>query len=458
MHPGRTPAFPTLLLLGLVLAHVAAILVPGKALAQALPVTSAGDLYLSDWFQNRLVRIGSDGSTIDFLTIPNLVRPRGITMGPSGEMYVSSESRDRVLVLDASATTTDEITHADLLEPTGSALSPAGELYVSAYSTDKVLVFALDGTYLRTLSHPSLDGPNCVAFAPDGHLLVAGGESDNVVEFDTNDAYVADFTAGGLDSPMSIAFDIAGGFYVSGGLSNNVVQFDAGRAFVQSIVRPGFSLVQSLAIDDLGRLWVSNFSTNAMVVYDPGLGTSSIVTVIGGMNARGLAFAKVPPKVACRKGTVDARNGYPKSIFTLNGGKGDGERKMVISASAPLSFELATYPGAMPQIPYITFAWPRENRDQDATPFPRGSGTTCFPTPVTGGSSLVLFDTLGLVEIVGPAKVPGTPPGPGTILSVPRLNASAVGRTLTLFTVVPDRKAWRSGIGISNAVVVEIVE
>lgn len=436
-----------------------AIVLLGMGSVAELPPGSTGDLFLSDFNGDALVSVRSDGSAVVTTSHPDLDDPRGISMGSDGALYVSSQGKSRILVFDRDLNYLRQFTHPDLLGPTGSAFGPTGRLYVSSFLNDRVVVFETDGTHVKTIQHADLDGPNCVAFAGDGSFLVAAGEGDQVVGFDASDNYSTTFTGGGLDSPMSIAFATSGHFFVSGGLSNNVVEFDASRQFVASYSVPGFSFVQSIAVDDAGRLFVSNFLDGNVTILN-GDGTKvATIGLPGVSNGRGLAFDQVSVAEGCRKGTVDMLNGFPASIFRINGSTGDRARRLTVSAANPLSFELVEFPGNLTpgNFPYVTYAALGENRDVDATPFPRNAGSTCFATPVTGGASLTVFNTLGSESAIGVPIVPGTPFGPGVFFQVPRLNAGQAGRTVTLFSVVADRRALRSRIGITNAIVVEIV-
>ncbi len=420
-----------------------------------LPPSATGDLFLSDFSGDALVHVRSDGSMVETVTHPDLIEPRGITIGPSGDLFVSSQANDSILVFDGNAGYLRQFSHGDLLGPTGSALSPSGRLYVSSFSNDKVVVFETDGNYVTTLSHPDLDGPNCVAFAADGTFLIACGENDQVVRFDGADNHLSTFTGGGLDSPMSVAFATNGHFFVSGGLSNNVVEFDAATQFVASYSVPGFNFVQSIAIDDRGRLHVSNFSDGKITILDEAGNKLTTMTLPSVQNGRGLSFYPVSPAVACRKGTVDMQNGFPASIFLLNGSAGDRERRLSVSASSPFSFGLLDPPGnpTPGNLLYVTYAMIGENQDFDRAPFPRNAGMTCFKTPVTGGNAVTVFNTLGMEPLIGTPMVAGTPSGPGAIFQAPRLAMGHVGRTVTVFSIVPDRRAHRGRIGITNAIV-----
>src|SRR5262249_54849527 len=131
--------------------------------------------------------------------------------------------------------------------------------------------------------------------------------------------------------------------------------------------------------------------------------------------------------------------------------------RTAVAAGGPLSLDVASYPGAPSLgIPYVGYVKIGKNGPLDLTPLPRGTGTACFSIPPTGGSPVVLLNTLGHAAALGRPLFAGTPLGPGAILSVPKIPPKQQGLVFTSFLIVLDRYAPNGRVAVSNALVVTV--
>jgi WD40 repeat protein len=135
-----------------------------------------GDLYLGDWYQNRIDRyeFGSFALKASYEAVAGdgMGTPNFMTWAPNGHLMVVSGGWNSVLEFD---TANDDV---DLL---------------GVFST-----------------MPGVQQPQDLAFGPNGNLFVTGGYMGNVVELDgTTGAYIGDFvsTEPGRLSATSLLFD-----------------------------------------------------------------------------------------------------------------------------------------------------------------------------------------------------------------------------------------------------------
>ena len=91
-----------------------------------LPRAVSGDLYVSDFNNDRVVVYSADGTYSHTFTAPGLDGPRGIVFGPNGHVYVASQQTNEVFVFDQDENFLSIVTDPGLNGPTGCAISPTG--------------------------------------------------------------------------------------------------------------------------------------------------------------------------------------------------------------------------------------------------------------------------------------------------------------------------------------------
>jgi hypothetical protein len=160
----------------------------------------------------------------------------------------------------------------------------------------------------------------------------------------------------------------------------------------------------------------------------------------------------LPVEILARIGNVNDTLGDPVPVLFVNGSRGDDARLLAVpTGGTPMTVSLGTYPGAPPAIPYVLYAIRRENRPGDEATIP-GVGLSSFPFPPSGGTPIVVANTLGHEPRLGAPRLPATPLGPGPILTFLFIPARLAGASLTLQGLVPDATAPTGG-AVSNAIV-----
>ncbi|MBI1853582.1 MAG: NHL repeat-containing protein [Planctomycetes bacterium] len=446
MKPARTFVFGSLL-----------ALISAAALSETpLPVQASGRMYLGSYGTGEVKILDRDGTLLRTATAPGLTATRGIVASSDGRLFVSGEASNAIYVFDADGNFQSSFTANGLNGPTGGAISPDDRYFVCSFNNNSIFIFSLAGQYLGTLTPPGLSGPNCIAFLADGTALVSSALNDLVIRLDANGQAAGSFTGGGLDSPMSVALDTQGRVFVTGGLSNNVVVFDSLGNVSLTITNPAMHVPQGAAFDDQGRLYVSNYSTNDVIEFAPNLDYIRTITATGTSVARSIAFEKLQPAVACRRGNVLGTGSTPADVLMVNGSSGNYARHVVVPTGGPLAFDLASPPGAgNAPLPYVVYAIPRENSAGDVTNQPFGLGEACFSTPLSGGSPITVFNTLRHESRLGTPLVSPTRLGPGEIFRLPQVRAGLAGRRFTVQGIVPECCLGRLA-SVTNAVVVDI--
>jgi serine/threonine protein kinase, bacterial len=155
-----------------------------------MAVDSAGNLYVTDFLNNRVVKLAAGSTTPVVLPFTGLHEPGAVAVDAAGDLYVTDGGNHRVVKL-AAGSSTQTVLPLNLNSPTGVAVDSAGNLYISdpaLYISDPgrddpghgVLKLAAGSTTPTVLwsegNHSS--GPGQVAVATAGDVYFIEGLSD----------------------------------------------------------------------------------------------------------------------------------------------------------------------------------------------------------------------------------------------------------------------------------------
>ena len=183
-----------------------------------ITVDSAGNLYIADWWNNRVRKITANNGVISTVagngnfgfggdggpaTAAILSSPSFVSVGPTGALYIADEQNDRVREVTPDGTISTvagapvgdggPATDAFLNHPAGVAIDAQGNLYISDSENHRVRRVALSGA-ITTFA----------GLGPEGF------------NEETSAAQAA------LDDPLDIALDAAGNLYIADALNSRI--------------------------------------------------------------------------------------------------------------------------------------------------------------------------------------------------------------------------------------------
>jgi len=223
--------------------------------ARGVAVSPAGDLYISDFANNDILKFNAAGVFQSiFASGPNVDVPLGLTFGTGGDLFV------------ASAGAVSNIARVD--QNTGLVTNPS-------FTSGNVLV--LGGPQYLT------SGPSLAVTDIAGHL------------FRFDNATGVSISGGAFDNPVGVAFDAAGDLFVAQRISNNVVKFPAGGGAPSIVIPMGAFSGQpaDIAFGPDGLLYLA--ATNAIYRFDVS-SMSGVLVDSFGTGGRYLAFAPAVPE------------------------------------------------------------------------------------------------------------------------------------------------------------------
>lgn len=108
---------------------------------KAIALDGAGNVYVADTANNRIVEFTSAGVTQAAVTLVSAGTPTGVAVDGSGYIYAADSHNHEVQMFNGSGAAVTQFGAADLSSTAGIALDGAGNLYVSDTNANKVVVF-----------------------------------------------------------------------------------------------------------------------------------------------------------------------------------------------------------------------------------------------------------------------------------------------------------------------------
>ena len=303
---------------------------------QGITVDSAGRLWVTDTFNNRVLRFDSaaakaDGANADgvlgqttfntatFATTQNgMTFPSGI-FSEGGRIWVSEQSNNRVLRFDNAATkvnganadgvlgqpdfntNTAAVTQTGMSLPLGVVVDSAGRLWVADFFNNRVLRF-----------------DNAAAKAD-------GANADGVLGQTTFTTNTTDTTQNGMNGPRGVTVDLTGRLYVADQGNNRILIFNNAAALTNGanaanvLGQPGFTS----ATANNGGISAKSLSGPPLIFFDE---ASQNLFVVDSTNNRVLRFAPAGTTAASvsvsGKVLTDGGRGLTGAIVTLTDSQG----------------------------------------------------------------------------------------------------------------------------------------
>jgi sugar lactone lactonase YvrE len=147
-------------------------------------VDSAGNVYVADTGNNRVLRLAAGSTTPSQLPFTELNHPAGVMVDRAGNVYVADGHNNRVLKLSAGSSTPTPLPFAGLNDPTDVAVDVAGNVYVVDYRNKRVLKLSADSTLQTQLpfTFSGVGQPNVIAVDTAGNVYVSDEGNDRVLE------------------------------------------------------------------------------------------------------------------------------------------------------------------------------------------------------------------------------------------------------------------------------------
>ena len=189
----------------------------------------AGNLYISDTVNSRVVKVPADGGPQETVPTTDLLRPLGLALDAAGNLYIADSFNDRVVKVPADGGPQETVPTSGLLHPSGLALDAGGDLYIADFVNDRVVKVPVGGGPQTTVPTSGLSQPTGLALdrPSNGDLYIADSGNDRVVKVPTVGGPQTTVPTNGLKSPQDLAFDPARNLYIADFGNDRVVKIRA---------------------------------------------------------------------------------------------------------------------------------------------------------------------------------------------------------------------------------------
>ena len=311
----------------------------------AVAVDGSGNLYISDFFNDRIRKVDSSGEITAFAgtgtegfsgdgglaTAAELEDPRDVAVDGSGNVYIADQWNNRIRKVDTSTgiiTTVagngtrgfagdgGQATAAQINRPRGVGVDGSGNLYIADSGNERIrkvdtsgIITTVAGTGTTGFSGDGgqataaqLNRPHGVAVDGTGNLYIADNLNHRIRKVDSSGVITTvagTGAAGRLDEPVRVAFDGSGNFYIADYGNHQIRKVDSSGTIttVAGTGGAGFSgdngqataaqldNPHGVAVDGSGNIYIADSDNHRIRKVD----TSGVITTVAGTGTAGFS-------------------------------------------------------------------------------------------------------------------------------------------------------------------------
>jgi serine/threonine protein kinase, bacterial len=247
--------------------HSAQVVLPFTGLNQVggVAVDAAGNIYVTDNGNHRVLELAAGSATQDVLPFTLLNQPGWVAVDSAGILYVTDHTNGRVVKLAADSANPEVLPFTGLNRPAGVAVDSAGTVYVAEAGANQVLKLVVGSKRQEVLPFTGLSFPLAVAVDADRNLYVTDSGNSRVVKLPADSTAQEVLPFAGLNRPAGVAVDSAGTVYVVDAHNSRVVKLPAGSAAQAVLPFTGLKFPRGVAVDADGNLYVTDSDNNRVL-------------------------------------------------------------------------------------------------------------------------------------------------------------------------------------------------
>jgi len=233
----------------------------GLSNPQGVAVDGAGDVFIADTGNNRVVEVPAGGGAQTTVPAIGLNDPPGVGVDGAGDVFIADPNNNQVVEVPAGGGAQTTV-GSGLYYPFGVAVDGAGDVFIADTDNSRVVKVPAGGGAQTTVGS-GLNHPFGVAVDGAGDVFIADRGLAAVVEVPAGGG--AQTTVGsGLSIPFGVAVDGAGDVFIADPNNNRVVEVPAGGG-AQTTVGTGLSYPEGVAVDGAGDVFIADGGNNRVV-------------------------------------------------------------------------------------------------------------------------------------------------------------------------------------------------
>jgi serine/threonine protein kinase, bacterial len=239
----------------------------GLTYPSGVAVDAAGNVYLTDTWNDRVLKLAAGSNEQTVLPFTGLKYPGAVAVDTAGNVYVADRN-DRVVKLAAGSNEQSVLPLTGLDNVWDVAVDTAGNIYVTDYTRrdTKVLKLAAGSNDQTLLPLTGIKSANGVAVDGAGSVYVNDGPNNRVLKLAAGSTDQTVLPLTGLEHPDGLAVDTAGDVYVIDRKNRQVVKFAAGSNDQTAVPSTVLNGPEDVAVDGAGNVYVVDNSGFGQVV------------------------------------------------------------------------------------------------------------------------------------------------------------------------------------------------
>lgn len=230
----------------------------GLEAPEGVAVDRAGDVYVADTGNGRVVAFRTDGTTATIGS--GFERPRGVAVDVDGNVYVADTGNDRVVVVPPGGA--PKPIGSGFSGPQAVAVDSRGNVYVADTGNNRVVIVPPGGSPKPIGS--GLAAPRGVAVAESGSVYVADTGNDRIVAISPGGTQSS--IGSGWNGPSGVSVDLLGAVYVADTYNNRVEVIPADSP--QADFGFGWELPVGVAASAAGGVYVVELTAGDVSAFE----------------------------------------------------------------------------------------------------------------------------------------------------------------------------------------------
>jgi streptogramin lyase len=193
--------------------------------------------------------------------------PTGVAVDAAGDVFIGDEFNNRVVKVPAGCTNADcqTMVGSGLNSPFGVAVDGAGNIFVVDNGNSRVVKVSANGGAQTTVAS-GLNNPFAIAVDGAGNVFITDFNNAEVVKVSAAGG-VPTTVASGLNQPAGVAVDGAGNVFIADYGNNRVLKVPPGCTSADCQTRVGGSFFgpHDVAVDGAGNVFVTDSPINSVI-------------------------------------------------------------------------------------------------------------------------------------------------------------------------------------------------